>query len=180
LALAGALAAGLLAGCSGAEPERRCETTAAGVVRCDPAARAAAPEITGETLEGDPYDAADRRGQVLVVNFWGSWCAPCRAEIDDLEQVHRAMKDRGVAFLGVNVRDDRDKAKAFQAGRVTYPSIFDPASKLALRFELPPNATPATVVLDRDGRIARVIRSAVRREVLQPIVAEVAAETGSP
>jgi thiol-disulfide isomerase/thioredoxin len=169
-------AAGLLAGCGGGDPERRCEAGADGVVRCAPDARAAAPELSGELLDGAPYDPAAQRGQVVVVNFWGSWCAPCRAEIDDLEQVYRATKDRGVAFLGVNVRDDRDKAKAFLAGRVTYPSIFDPASRLALEFDLPPNATPATIVIDRRGRIARVIRSAVHRDALEPVVVEVAAE----
>jgi thiol-disulfide isomerase/thioredoxin len=175
LVAAAALAA---AGCSGGAPEQGCETTD-GVLRCPPEARAAAPRVAGELLEGGRYDLAEQRGQVVVVNFWGSWCAPCRAEIDDLEQVYQATKASGVRFLGVNIRDDRDKAKQFQAGRVTYPSLFDPSSSLALEFDIPPNATPATIVLDREGRIARVIRRAVHRDALQPIVAEVAAETES-
>jgi thiol-disulfide isomerase/thioredoxin len=174
--LAGLVAAGALAGCGGGDPERRCESGTDGVVRCAPDERAAAPALGGELLDGQAYDPAAQRGQVVVVNFWGSWCAPCRAETDDLEQVYRATRGQGVAFLGINVRDDRDKAKAFLAGRVTYPSIFDPASRLALEFDLPPNAIPATIVLDRRGRIARVIRSAVQQDSLQPVVAEVAAE----
>jgi thiol-disulfide isomerase/thioredoxin len=170
------LVAGLVAGRGGGDPERRCESGADGVVRCAPDARVAAPALGGELLGGGAYDPAAQRGQVVVVNFWGSWCAPCRAETDDLEQVYRATRDRGVAFLGINVRDDRDKAEAFVAGRVTYPSVFDPASRLALEFDLPPNAVPATIVLDRHGRIARVIRSAVQKDSLEPVVAEVAAE----
>jgi thiol-disulfide isomerase/thioredoxin len=176
LAVVAVLAA---AGCTGAPAEQRCDTTADGVVRCAAGSRTEAPAVAGELLEGGRYDVADRRGQVVVVNFWGSWCAPCRAEIDDLEEVFQATRAQGVAFLGINIRDDRDKARAFQAGRVSYPSVFDPSSRLALDFDIPPNGIPATVVLDRDGRIARVIRTAIHRDALQPIVAEVAAESGS-
>jgi thiol-disulfide isomerase/thioredoxin len=175
LALLAVLAA---AACTGTPAEQKCQTGADGVVRCAPGSRDAAPVVAGELLDGERYDIAAQRGQVVVVNFWGSWCAPCRAEIADLEEVYQATKAKGVAFLGINIRDDRDKAKAFQAGRVTYPSLFDPPSRLALAFDIPPNGIPATIVLDRDGRIARVIRTAISRDALEPIVAEVAAESG--
>ncbi|GAB3948422.1 hypothetical protein GCM10027614_45480 [Micromonospora vulcania] len=111
-----------------------------------------------------------------MLNFWGSWCAPCRAEADDLEGTYQATKGSAVTFLGINVQDQRDKAKAFEEGRVTYPSLFDPSSKLALALDIPPNTVPATVVLDRKGRIAVVIRAAVKQEGLQPIVERIAAE----
>lgn len=113
---------------------------------------------------------------MVVLNFWGSWCAPCRAEADDLEATYQATKGSGVTFLGINVQDSKDKALAFEEGRVTYPSIFDPPSRLALALDIPPNTIPATVVLDREGRIAVVIRAAVRQEGLQPIVERIAAE----
>ncbi len=115
-----------------------------------------------------------------MVNFWGSWCAPCRAEADDLEDTYQATKGSGVTFLGINVQDSKDKALAFEEGRVTYPSIFDPASRQALNFDIPPNTTPATVVLDREGRIAVVIRRAVTRDELRPIVEKIAAESPAP
>jgi thiol-disulfide isomerase/thioredoxin len=174
-----AVTAGLaLTGCSGGSGkwQDRCETTPEGVIQCAPGNRPAPPKVAGELLDGGSYDISQDRGQVVVVNFWGSWCAPCRAEAADLEAVHQATEGAGVKFLGINVQDGRDKAKAFEQGRVSYPSLFDPASRLALAFEVPPNSTPATVVLDREGRIAVVIRQAVRKAALKPIVDRIAAE----
>ncbi|MBQ1051601.1 TlpA family protein disulfide reductase [Micromonospora sp. C51] len=177
--LAAATTAMLLSGCTGDGRESDCDS-AGGIVECAPEQRSAAPKIAGELLAGGSYDVADQRGQVVVVNFWGSWCAPCRAEADDLENTYQATKDAGVTFLGINVQDSRDKAIAFEEGRVSYPSIFDPGSRLALDMDIPPNTIPATVVLDREGRIATVIRAAVRQEGLQPIVERIAAEAPAP
>lgn len=166
-----------LAGCwGGGSWEDDCETTPDGVIECAADKRPPAPKLAGELLEGGTYDLSQDSGKVVVINFWGSWCAPCRAEIDDLEQTYEATKAQGVAFLGINVRDDRDKAKAFHSGQVTYPSIVDPASKLALDFDIPPNSIPSTIILDRAGRIAVVIREAVVHSEFQPIVARIAAE----
>jgi thiol-disulfide isomerase/thioredoxin len=177
VALATVLLAALAAcGGDGGDWEDDCETTPDGVIECPVDKRPPAPALAGELLDGGTYDLSQDRGQVVVVNFWGSWCGPCRAEIDDLEQTYEATKAQGVKFLGINVRDDRDKAKAFQDGRVTYPSVVDPASKLALEFDVPPNTIPATIILDRSGRIAVVIREAVQRNEFEPIVARVAAE----
>ncbi|MEV4713576.1 TlpA disulfide reductase family protein [Micromonospora sp. NPDC049374] len=177
--LAAATTAMLLSGCTGDGRESDCDS-AGGIVECAPEQRSAAPTIAGELLAGGSYDVTDQRGNVVVVNFWGSWCAPCRAEADDLENTYQATKDAGVTFLGINVQDSRDKAIAFEEGRVSYPSIFDPGSRLALDMDIPPNTIPATVVLDREGRIATVIRAAVRQEGLQPIVERIAAEAPAP
>ncbi|PZV96216.1 Thiol-disulfide isomerase or thioredoxin [Micromonospora phaseoli] len=168
-----------LAGCTADGRESACDS-AGGIVECSPDQRSAAPKITGELLPGGTYDVANQRGQVVVVNFWGSWCAPCRAEADDLENTYQATRASGVTFLGINVQDSRDKAIAFEEGRVSYPSIFDPGSRLALAMDIPPNTIPATVVLDREGRIATVIRAAVKQEGLQPIVERIAAESPEP
>jgi thiol-disulfide isomerase/thioredoxin len=117
--------------------------------------RPAGPRLTGELLDGSAFAPATLGGRVAVVNFWASWCAPCRDETADLEAVHLATRKRGVAFLGIDVRDDVDRATAFQRGRMTYPSLYDPAGRVALRFErVPPSTIPATVLLDRRGRIA--------------------------
>ncbi|MDQ7905313.1 TlpA disulfide reductase family protein [Phytohabitans sp. ZYX-F-186] len=172
--LAAAILAAALTACGGASDD--CQPTSSKVIECAPEKRPAAPPLSGELLEGGRYELSQDRGQVVVVNFWGSWCAPCRAEIDDLEQVYQATKDQGVRFLGINVRDDRDKAKAFHSGKVSYPSVLDPSSKLALDFEIPPNSIPATIVLDREGRIAVVIRTSITAAEFEPVVARLAAE----
>ncbi|AXO32654.1 TlpA disulfide reductase family protein [Micromonospora sp. B006] len=177
--LAAVTAGSALVGCTSGNQESRCAADGS-VVTCEPAQRSKTPKVSGELLTGGGYDISRDRGQVVVVNFWGSWCAPCRAEADDLEDTYQATKGSGVSFLGINVQDSKDKALAFEEGRVTYPSIFDPASRQALNFDIPPNTTPATVVLDREGRIAVVIRRAVTRDELRPIVEKIAAESPAP
>ncbi|GIF53268.1 thiol-disulfide isomerase/thioredoxin [Asanoa ferruginea] len=166
----------VVAGRGGDSWKDLCQTSSEGFIECAAGKRPAAPDVAGDLLEGGRYDTAADAGKVLVVNFWGSWCAPCRAEIDDLEHTYEATKAKGVDFLGINIRDGRDAALAFHNQQVTYPSIFDPSSKLALGFEIPPNSIPATIIVDRAGDIAYVIRRGVTQEQLQPIVERVAAE----
>jgi thiol-disulfide isomerase/thioredoxin len=178
--LAASLVLSALVGCGSDDWTDKCVTTPAGIIECAPGQRPEPPEVAGELLSGGTYDLADDRGRVVVVNFWGSWCGPCRAEAPDLEATYQATRDAGVRFLGINIQDPRDKALAFEEGRVTYPSIFDPGSRLALAFDIPPNSIPATIVLDREGRIAVVIRRAVLRKDLEPIVARIAAEQSAP
>lgn len=145
-----------------------------------PAKRHAGPRLTGTMLDGGAFDLGHLRGQVVVFNFWGSWCAPCRAEARDLESVYRQTKDFRVQFVGVDVKDEKDSAHAFQRTfAITYPSLFDPAGRVALQFrDVPPSSIPTTLVLDRHGRVAGVIRRSVRADELLPIVRQVAAEKG--
>ncbi|MFB7462254.1 TlpA disulfide reductase family protein [Streptomyces sp. NPDC056224] len=78
------------------------------------AARPTAPVLAGEDLDGKPVGLTGFRGQVVVLNVWGSWCGPCRAEADDLERLSEQTRAEGVRFLGINVRDrDRAAAQAF-------------------------------------------------------------------
>ncbi len=140
--------------------------------------RKAAPELTGDLLDGaGAYDPASHAGDVLVVNFWASWCPPCVAESPELEAVHGAFKDSGVAVLGLNVHAEIDSARAFARQHTpSYPSIFDPSSRLALGFAVHPNAIPVTFVIDQQGRIAAVARSAVIAAELEPVVENLLAE----
>ena len=168
------LAAATLAACSGPSSDTR---TQSGLIPVKD--RKAAPAVSGDLLDGGSFDLASQKGHVVVVNFWASWCAPCRAEAADLEQVYQATKPSGVVFLGINIRDEKDKAVAFHQGRASYPSLFDPAGKISLAFsDVPPSAIPSTLVIDRDGRIASITRRDIRASELQPLVEQVVAENG--
>lgn len=119
--------------------------------------RGAAIEFTAKDLDGKSVNSSDFAGKVLVVNFWYAGCAPCRAEAKDLESVYQQFADKGVVFLGVNVRDGADTAKTFNATfGVTYPSVTDLEGKVQLAFSssVAPNAVPTTLVLDKQGRVA--------------------------
>ena len=175
--LAAAVTVGVLAGCGGEDNWATKCTTTEGVVECVPDQRTAIKPITGELLDGKPYDVSQDRGKVVVVNFWGSWCAPCRAEADDLENTYQAMKDKGVTFVGINSRDDRDAAREFERGRVTYPSIFDFDGKVGIQFDVTQVSMPSTLIVDRQGRIAVALRKATTASQLQPLVAKIAAES---
>ena len=172
------VATGSTAGCDGKKSGSaagKCSVTV-GVVECAPGQRAAVKQVTGELLDGAKYAFGQDNGKVVVVNFWGSWCAPCRAEADDLEKTFQATKDKDVVFLGINTRDDRDSAKAFERGRVTYPSIYDPDGKVGLQVDPTYTVPPTTLVLDRQGRIAITLHRATTVTELRPLVEKVAAE----
>jgi thiol-disulfide isomerase/thioredoxin len=138
--------------------------------------RKPAPKLTGELLTGGAYDLAAHTGQVIVVNFWASWCGDCVVEAADFEAVYQATKADGVSFLGINTRDSQDAAIAFENGRTTYPSIFDTPGRVALTFDVPPASIPATVIIDRQGRVAATVFGYVLRNHLEPVVRQIAAE----
>ena len=131
-------------------------------------------------IEDRTIALSDYAGQVVVINIWGQWCAPCRSEIPQLEQVREATDDLGVQFLGINVRDaQRDKAQDFVTDRAMgFPSIWDPPMRtlLALGGKYPTSVVPSTIVLDRRHRVAAVFLRALLTEDLQPVVERVAKE----
>ena len=122
----------------------------------------------------------DFAGQVVVINVWGQWCAPCRTEISQLQQVYEATRDQGVAFLGIDVRDNNiDAPRDFVVDRgVTFPAIYDPAMRTMIAFggRYPTTVIPSTVVLDRQHRVAAVFLRELLAEDLQPVVERLAAE----
>jgi len=139
-------------------------------------------QVAGETLDGEPISLEDYEGKTVVVNVWGSWCAPCRAEAPDLVAASEELADDGVEFVGINSRDlDRAAAQAFQRRfEVPYPSIYDQQGKtlLAFRGTLSPNAIPSTVVIDDQGRVAASVIGEVSRSTLVGLVEDVIAEDG--
>ncbi|OBF29031.1 alkyl hydroperoxide reductase [Mycobacterium sp. ACS1612] len=125
----------------------------------------------------------DFAGKVVVVNVWGQWCGPCRTEITQLQKVYDATRAKGVAFLGIDVRDNnRDAAQDFILDRkVTFPSIYDPPMRSMIAFggKYPTTVIPSTVVLDRQHRVAAVFLRELLAEDLQPLVERLAGEKDS-
>jgi thiol-disulfide isomerase/thioredoxin len=133
-----------------------------GVITLLPAAERKKPgPVSGETLEGEHLSLASYAGKVIVVNVWGSWCPPCRAEAEELGAAARELAPQGVVFVGINTRDSSpDNGLSFQRRYdVPYPSIYDPGGRNLLAFHrtLTPNSIPGTVVIDRQGRVAASI-----------------------
>ncbi|MBI4901882.1 MAG: TlpA family protein disulfide reductase [Actinobacteria bacterium] len=146
----------LLAGCGTAQSGRGFVSGDGSYTTVPPAQRKAAPALKGTTVDGGTFDPSTLTGKVVVINVWGSWCAPCRKEAADLQAAATQTSGKAV-FVGVNTRDlDPAPAQAFQrAFGVTYPSLYDPTGALLLGFtDLPPNAIPSTLVLDAKGRVA--------------------------
>ncbi|MFF7247982.1 TlpA family protein disulfide reductase [Embleya sp. NPDC008237] len=145
-----------------------------GIVRAKTGDRTTAPKVSGKTLEGKDISLADFKGKVVVLNVWGSWCPPCRAEAADFQQAHTETADKGVQFLGINTRDaTQDNALAFTNSKgITYPSLWDPDAREILKFtgSLNPNAIPSTLIIDREGRIAARVLRAVTIEELRSMI----------
>ena len=132
--------------------------------------------VGGVDTDGSPLSTADHLGNVVVLNAWASWCAPCREELPLLNQAHRTFLDEGVTFLGLNVLDDPIGAAGLLASS-PYPSIFDrDGALLATVPGVPPRSIPSTVVIDRQGRLAARIIGPVQPGQLEPLLAELAAE----
>lgn len=138
--------------------------------------RPLAPGFSGTTLTGSKLSFSDYRGRVVVLNFWGSWCVPCREEAPTLAAVASKYRPSGVSFLGVDVRDTTASAQAFaRRFRIPYPSVSDPGSVITQDFtaKVPIAGTPTTLVIDRTGHIAGAIFGTVTYSGLTAILARV-------
>jgi thiol-disulfide isomerase/thioredoxin len=127
-----------------------------GVAVVPEADRRPLPAFSGQTLDDREIDLAALRGHPLVLNFWASWCGPCRAEQQGLELASKELTRQGVRMVGVNIRDDRGAATSYvEEFRVGYPSLFDRPAVLSARLgALGPQAPPYTLVVDAQGRVA--------------------------
>ncbi|MEU3899383.1 TlpA disulfide reductase family protein [Streptomyces sp. NPDC045251] len=180
LAVAAAVSALLVTACgsggtSGGGGQTGFVTGSDGISTVKKGERAGAPDLSGETVDGGQADIDDYKGKVVVLNVWGSWCPPCRAEAKNFETVYQDVKDQGVQFLGINTRDTSvGPARAFEEEfGVSYPSLYDPAGKLLLRFEkgtLNPQAIPSTLIVDREGKVAARTLQALSEEKLRKML----------
>ena len=124
----------------------------------EPGSRGEGVTFSGELDMGGDFDSAEFAGQPMLVNFWYAGCPPCRLEAEDLQELNETFSPDGMAFVGINIYDQRATSLTFaEEFGVTYPSILDAGSGLArLSFagEITPNAVPTTLILDSDHRVA--------------------------
>ncbi|MFF8195089.1 TlpA family protein disulfide reductase [Streptomyces bobili] len=152
-----------------------------GISTVEKGKRDPAPDLSGKTIDNKQLAVSSFKGKVVVLNVWGSWCAPCRAEAPNFQKVSTDLKAQGVQFVGINVADAKESsALAFEKTYgVTYPSLYDPSSRLMLRFKkgtLNLQAIPSTLVLDREGKIAARSLAALSEEKLRSMIDPVLAE----
>jgi thiol-disulfide isomerase/thioredoxin len=199
LAMAGAAVAilvpGLLAGCSGRDAVAQggtFEFVSPGgktdIYYDPPASRGRPGPLSGPDLADPAHTlslddpAGSFAGRVVVINIWGQWCGPCRAEVGQLQQVYDATRGvASVSFLGIDVRDNNRQAALdfVDDHHVSYPSIYDPAMRTLIAFggKYPTTVIPSTLVLDRRHRVAAVFLRELLAQDLQPVVQRVAQES---
>ncbi|WP_175417345.1 TlpA disulfide reductase family protein [Arthrobacter sp. 24S4-2] len=141
--------------------------------------RKAAVSIKGALFDGTTVEPSNFVGKVTVLNFWFAACAPCRVEAPLLEELHQEFKEQGVQFYGVNLRDEKAAAEAFdKTFNLTYPSFHDKdgAVLLAVSGLVPPGAVPTTLVLDKQGRVASRVLGEIQKGTLKALITAAVAE----
>lgn len=182
-----ALLAMLLVACSGGDAALACEERLPGVrpglCPIPEDRREAVPDEAVEVLDGDGEELslADLRGELVVVNFWGSWCGPCRTEQPDLNDAASDLDGEGVTFVGVNVGDSTTGAlRHLDEFDVPYPSVYDPSYAYAARFGgIGARTVPTTILVDPEGRVAaRIFGLTTGTEIT--VLAETILTEGAP
>jgi thiol-disulfide isomerase/thioredoxin len=142
--------------------------------------RLPAQPISGQLLNGSgQFQLSRYRGKVVVLNFWASWCPPCRVETPQLAQLYRQVRSSGVQFVGIDTKDSRPNARALVAqDHVTYPIVFDQEGQIQLRLGNIPGSLPFTVLIDQHGRVAAVYLSQLTAKDITKPLAKLRGETG--
>ena len=111
-----------------------------------------APDFTLKAMSGKNLKLAEQRGQIIVLNFWASWCGPCRKEMPVLQKFYEKYQDLGVSVWGVNVEQENQAGRDFLADlNLSFPILFDDSNTISADYQV--EAMPTTVILDRDGVI---------------------------
>jgi peroxiredoxin len=119
------------------------------------AAQGAAPDFTLKSQKNGNLKLSEMRGKVILINFWASWCGPCRQEMPVLDELYRHYRSLDFTILGVNVEQNSDDAKSLLKDvTVTFPVLFDTENKISKLYDI--KGMPSTVLVDRDGNIRYV------------------------
>jgi thiol-disulfide isomerase/thioredoxin len=170
--LAGAVAVTLLTSGKGNASD------ANGIVKYQAGQRPLAPNVTGTSLTGSAIKLSSYRGKTVVLNFWGSWCSPCRQEAPTLAGLDEQYGSKGVAFLGDDVGDTPANALAFTQGAgITYPSFSDNGYLVVADFSeagVAVSDTPTTMVIDKTGHVAGMVIGAASYGQLTTLIKDAA------
>ena len=133
-----------------------------------------APELTLPTFDGGTFNLSQHRGQPVVINFWASWCPPCRQEALVLERTWRTYREKGVMFVGVDIQDTEKSARAFvEEFDITYPNGLDVGGKITVDYGV--IGLPVTFFVSRDGVVEKRWVGAISERQLVAWVDEIVA-----
>jgi thiol-disulfide isomerase/thioredoxin len=135
-------------------------------------------EVRQQLINGGDFRLSSLRGKVVVLNFWASWCGPCKMESPHLQAVSERQKAHGVQFVGIDIKDEKQAALAFVHDfGVTYPIVYDEPARSALQIGgIPTRGLPTTVVIDKHGKVAAIYTGALFEADIEPIVMKLEAE----
>jgi len=140
--------------------------------------RKPAADFEGKLLDGGSMRLSQTKGKVVVLNYWASWCEPCRTESPQFDLLYRKIKSQGVDFYGIDTKDVRGKASQFvRDNDISYPIVYDEAGETAVRLgNLPTVSLPFTVLIDRHGKVAAVYVVRLSYKDLQGALTKLLAE----
>lgn len=164
----------VIQGCANNNPDSdRGAGTGAQAVELEPAPEVGhpAPDFTLRDLDGNAVRLSDLRGEVVFINFWATWCPPCRAEMPEIEAVHQEYKDKGVVVLGVDISEPASTVRQYiQQGGFSWTIVLDSIGEVARDYQIA--AIPTSFFIDQEGIIRAVNIGAMTKRAMEAKLAE--------